>query len=57
MRIHLLVEVDDDVAEPQCVTGLTARAYEQLVDAITATVGEVISVRGDSGRAEGGAVG
>lgn len=48
MRIHILVEVDDDVADPACATGLSARAYEQLADAITSTVGELISLSGGS---------
>lgn len=43
MRIHILVEVDADVAEPGGTTGLTWRAYEQLTDAIVSTVGEVVS--------------
>lgn len=59
MRIHLLVAVDDDVAEHECASRLTPQAHEQLTDASTSTMGEVLDVSARVGddRTTGGCLG
>lgn len=47
MRICIVVEVDEEIADPQHSSGLTRQAYEQLTDAITSVVGGIIRVSRD----------